>query len=118
MKFLIWTVGGSYRVIDSDNATLAVVAGGRLWSLSEDLAVDGPVATVARSGNKTWFDPMIGIAGGVKLGNGFGLRAQGDYGGFGAGAEHDWQIDGTLGYQIEPRRRGGSGLPLHEGQLR
>ena len=52
------------------------------------------------SGSKTWVDPLIGVAGSVDLGNGFGLHAEADVGGFGAGADIDWQVQGTLQYKF------------------
>ena len=50
------------------------------------------------SGSKTWVDPLIGLAGSVGLGSGFGLHAEADVGGFGVGADIDWQVQGTLQY--------------------
>lgn len=96
---LLWTFGGSYRVVDGGSATLDVLAGGRLWSLDADLAIHGPVGGVDASGSKTWVDPLIGVAGGVDLGNGFGLHGEADIGGFGVGSDIDWQVQATLQYQ-------------------
>ncbi|TIS72383.1 MAG: hypothetical protein E5W94_31050, partial [Mesorhizobium sp.] len=49
--------------------------------------------------SKTWVDPIIGVAGDVALGNGFGLHGEADVGGFGLGADIDWQVQGTLQYR-------------------
>jgi opacity protein-like surface antigen len=99
MKTLIWTFGGSYRLVDNGTATLDVLAGGRLWHLDSDLTVTGPLAVREASGSKTWVDPLIGVAGDVALGNGFGLHGEADVGGFGVGADIDWQVQGTLQYR-------------------
>jgi len=99
LDMVIWTFGGSYRVVDDGTATLDVLAGGRLWYLDTDLTLTGPRQVRETSGSKTWVDPLIGVAGGVGLGSGFGLHAEADVGGFGAGADIDWQVQGTLQYQ-------------------
>ena len=37
---------------------------------------------------------------GARVGNGFGLTAYGDVGGFGVGAHTDWQVLGTVDYSL------------------
>ncbi|WP_208245619.1 hypothetical protein WGT02_37080 (plasmid) [Rhizobium sp. T1470] len=100
LNLFLWTFGGSYRVVDNGRATLDVLAGGRLWSLDSDLTLTGPRDVREASGSKTWVDPLIGVSGNIDLGNGFGLHAEADVGGFGAGADIDWQVQGTLQYQF------------------
>ena len=63
----------------------------------------GPFSTREASGSKTWVDPQIGVAGDVALGNGFGLHGEADVGGFGVGADIDWQVQGTLQYRYSNR---------------
>ena len=50
-----------------------------------------------------WADPLIGGRYHRELGNGFGLTAYGDVGGFGVGAHSDWQVLGTIDYTLNPR---------------
>lgn len=97
---LVWTFGGSYRVIQADRGTVDLLAGGRLWSMDTDVTVTGPFAVRQGSGSQTWVDPLIGIAGRVNLGKGFALRAEADVGGFGVGADVDWQVIGLVQYQV------------------
>ena len=99
MNNVIWTLGGSYRVVDNGTATLDLMAGGRLWYIDADITLAGSVNTFQGSGSKTWVDPIIGVAGSVDLGNGFGLRGAADIGGFGVAADLDWQVVGALEYQ-------------------
>ncbi len=99
MTNIIWTFGGSYRVLDNGTATLDVLAGGRLWYMSTDITLTAAPFTLQASGSKTWVDPIIGISGAVDLGNGFGLHGEADIGGFGAAADLDWQVVGALKYQ-------------------
>jgi hypothetical protein len=59
-------------------------------------------AAVNRSAG--WADPLIGEGYHRELGNGFGLTAYGDVGGFGVGAHTDWQVLGTIDYSLSPSR--------------
>ena len=100
LDLVLWTFGGSYRVVDDGTATLDVLAGGRLWYLDSDLTLTGP-----RDGEGGQRQQDLGrsadwCGGSVGLGNGFGLHAEADVGGFGAGADIDWQVQGTLQYQF------------------
>jgi opacity protein-like surface antigen len=97
---IIWTFAGSFRAVDSDRVSLDVLAGGRLWNLDAEGTLAGPLAVRQRSGSQTWVDPIIGIAGWVELGGGFALQAEGDVGGFGVASDIDWQLLGTLQYQV------------------
>jgi hypothetical protein len=60
----------------------------------------GSFAARQRSGNETWVDPIIGLSGRVELGNRFALQAEGDVGGFGLVSDIDWQVLGTLQYEV------------------
>jgi hypothetical protein len=100
LNTVIWTFAGSYRVIQNDPVTLDLLAGGRLWNLDAELTIAAPGAALQRSGSETWVDPIIGVAGRVKLGSNFALQAEGDVGGFGVNADIDWQVLGTLQYLL------------------
>jgi hypothetical protein len=101
MDTIIWSFGGSFRAIENDRVSLDLLAGGRLWNVDAEGTLVGPLAVRQRSGSKTWVDPIIGIAGRVELGGGFALQAEGDVGGFGLNADIDWQVVGTLQYEID-----------------
>jgi hypothetical protein len=100
LNTIVWTFGGSYRVIDSDRGHLGLLAGGRLWNVNADGSLTGPLAVRQHSGGKTWVDPIVGVNGRLELGAGFALQAEADVGGFGAASDIDWQVMGTLQYQI------------------
>src|SRR6185312_11531206 len=85
--------------IEQDPVTLDLLVGGRLWNVDAKGTVTGFVAR-QRSGSQTWVDPIIGISGRVELGNGFALQAEGDVGGFGLVSDIDWQLLGTIQYQV------------------
>jgi hypothetical protein len=46
----------------------------------------------------SWADPLIAARYHRELGNGFGVTGYADVGGFGAGADLDWQLLGTVDY--------------------
>ena len=101
LKQMIWTFGGSYRVVEDSPITLDLLAGARLWMLDADLTLTSPLNVRQGGRSESWIDPIVGIAGQIKLGGGFALRAEGDVGGFGLGADLDWQVLGTLQYQLD-----------------
>jgi len=59
-----------------------------------------PAASVSRTAG--WGDPLLAGRYHRELGNGFGLTAYGDVGGFGVGAHIDWQVVGTIDYALNP----------------
>lgn len=97
---LVWTFGGSFRALERESVTVDLLAGGRLWNVDAEGTLTGPLAVRQRSGSKTWVDPIVGISGRVELGSGFALRAEGDVGGFGLVSDIDWQLLGTIQYQV------------------
>ena len=54
----------------------------------------------SESGNKWWFDPIIGLRGQINLTRWLFLAIQGDVGGFGAGSQIAWQASGTVGINL------------------
>jgi YfaZ precursor len=100
LDMVIWTFGGSFRVIDIDPGTLDLLVGGRLWNVDAKASLAAGPFAGQRSGSETWVDPIIGISGRVNLGSGFALQAEGDVGGFGLVSDIDWQVLGTIQYQV------------------
>jgi len=100
LKTMVWTFAGSYRVIQDDTVNLDLLAGVRLWMMDVNLTLTGPLAVRQGGRSESWIDPLVGIAGRVKLGGGFALKAEGDVGGFGVGADLDWQVLGVIQYQL------------------
>lgn len=77
--------------------------GFRAWGFSADVSLNPgllPGASVSRSAG--WTDPLIAARYYRDLGNGFGLTAYSDFGGFGVGAHVDWQVLGTVDYFPKP----------------
>lgn len=93
-----------YRVLDQPVQTIDGGLGFRWWGVIADTILTGrllPTISVNESGS--WADPLIVGRYHRDFANGFGLTAYGDVGGFGIAAHADWQIAGTLDYQVNPR---------------
>ncbi len=92
-----------YRVLDQPAQTIDGGLGFRWWGQSADTTLNGrllPTTSVSEIGS--WADPLLVARYHRDFGNGFGLTAYGDVGGFGIGAHVDWQITGTLDYRLKP----------------
>jgi hypothetical protein len=92
-----------YHAVDQPVQSLDGGGGFRAWGISSELTLNGgllPTTSVNRSAE--WGDPLIAARYRRDLGNGFGLTAYGDLGGFGLAAHVDWQLLGTLDYTLKP----------------
>jgi hypothetical protein len=90
-----------YRVLNQPNQTIDAGLGLRFWDASTETMFNGrllPTTNVKDSGD--WTDPLIAARFHGDFGNGFGLTAYGDLGGFAIAAHTDWQISGTLDYAL------------------
>jgi hypothetical protein len=92
-----------YHAVERPVQTIDGGVGFRSWGLSTGLTLNGgllPTTSLNRAGG--WADPLIAARYHRDFGNGFGLTAYGDVGGFGIAAHADWQIVGTLDYALKP----------------
>jgi hypothetical protein len=124
-----------YRLINCEKASLSIVAGARYNYMSGDVHIardSDPRFPILRDllgiplslrvfGEKDWVDPVVGMAGKVRLAKAISLWAKGDVGGFDAnsdsvfklgsvggrpaivrGTGNDWsyQVQGGLGFQV------------------
>jgi hypothetical protein len=91
-----------YHVLDQPIQSLDAGAGVRAWGFSAGLTLNGGLQpTVGESRSAGWADPLIAARYHRELGDGFGLTAYGDVGGFGLGAHVDWQVLGTIDYALK-----------------
>jgi len=91
-----------YHAVDQPLQSIDTGVGFRAWGVSSELTLNGgllPTTGVNRSAQ--WGDPLIAARYHRDLGNGFGLTAYGDVGGFGLAAHVDWQVSGTLDYALK-----------------
>ncbi len=93
-----------YRLLDQPGQTADAGLGFRFWGASAATTLNGrflvPTVSVTEAGN--WTDPLIAARYHRDLGNGLGLTAYGDVGGFGIAAHSDWEVIGTLDYVWNP----------------
>jgi hypothetical protein len=90
-----------YRALEDPMQFADAGLGFRAWGFSMNLNLNGgalPATSVLRTAG--WGDPLIAARYHRELGNGFGLTAYGDVGGFGVGAHIDWQVIGTVDYAL------------------
>jgi hypothetical protein len=92
-----------YRAFEDPVQFADAGIGFRAWGFSMNLNLNPgllPGTSVKRSDG--WTDPLLGARYHRELGNGWGLTAYGDFGGFGVGAHVDWQLLGTVDYAPNP----------------
>jgi hypothetical protein len=99
-----------YRLLESPNQFADLGAGFRAWGFAANLELNpGMLAGQSVARRAGWGDPLIGGRYHFDFGNGFGLSAYGDIGGFDLGAHTDWQVVGTVDYALN------SWINLHVG---
>jgi hypothetical protein len=92
-----------YHAIEQPVQSLDGGVGFRAWGVSSGVTLNGGLLpTMSTSRSSGWGDPLIAARYRRDLGNGFGLTAYGDVGGFGLAAHVDWQLLGTLDYTLKP----------------
>jgi hypothetical protein len=97
---LFTTIGGFYRVVETDTFHVDLIPGMRVWSADTELELEtGLLAGLRDSDEETWVDPLIGARGNAALFDGFSVNAYADIGGFGSASELTWQLAGTLDWQ-------------------
>lgn len=85
------------RVHDSDQVTVDVLGGARLWDLGGRVSV--PLAGVSAAPDKTFVDPVVATRINAPLAPRLSGLLQADIGGFGVGSDMTYQVTGTLNYR-------------------
>lgn len=90
-----------YRVFESPTQFADLGGGFRAWGFDANLSLNpGLLPGVSVNRTAGWGDPLLAGRYHFDFGNGFGLTAYGDLGGFGVGAHTDWQLVGTVDYAL------------------
>lgn len=87
-----------YRVYDTPDLTVDLLAGARLWRISNDVTVRYADYSVKHGERFGWVDPLIGLRIFYNINPKLSLQAQADVGGAGIGAEKTWQALATANY--------------------
>jgi hypothetical protein len=99
-----------YRTTVSPAEYVDLGVGVRAWGVDGSIALSqGVLRPVTVTNGTAWAEPLIAARYRRDFGNGFSATAYADVGGFGAGANIDWQLIGMLDYTIRP------GVELHAG---
>jgi hypothetical protein len=92
-----------YHVLAQPGQSLDAGIGFRAWVFTADTTLNGRIVrTVSFTRSAEWADPLIAARYHYDFGNGLGLTAYGDVGGFGVAAHVDWQLIGTIDYAWKP----------------
>jgi hypothetical protein len=103
-KLAATTVYAGYRVVETDRASLDLLAGGRFYTLDATLSLTpGRLAGRSRSYDDDWADPVFGLRGRYDFNEKWYATALADMGGFSGDADSSWQAFGSLGYQFNAR---------------
>jgi hypothetical protein len=90
-----------YRIFSAPNQFADFGGGFRAWGFSSNISLNpGLLRGVAVNRSAGWGDPLLAGRYHYDFGNGIGLTAYGDLGGFGLGAHTDWQVIGTVDYAL------------------
>jgi hypothetical protein len=88
-----------YRGMDTPEQYIDVGIGVRPWGFSANMTLNaGSLPRTSITRDVSWADPLIAARYHRELGYGFGVTAYADAGGFGAGADLDWQLMGLIDY--------------------
>ncbi len=84
-----------------------VYAGGRAWWLDNRFEVETTTAsglgTIKKGSDASWVDPIIGVAGQYRLDERWEIFGGADIGGFGVGADIEWNLFGGANYLVNDR---------------
>ena len=101
VDIFVGTFGGSYRAIETEHASLDLLAGARVWSVDTEVKLRGGLLPNQKfEDDESWADPVIGLHGLYRFDNGIFITTFSHVGGFGVGSHLTWDTFGALGYQF------------------
>jgi hypothetical protein len=92
-----------YRMIDSPKFKADFITGYRYWHNGAQLNITGPQRTFGVKASTNYADPVVGGRFQIPLSPKLFATIWGDVGGWGAGAQLEYQITSGLTYSIKPR---------------
>jgi hypothetical protein len=99
---VIATAEVGYRVSDAGGYAVDALAGARYWYLGATLTLTPSPTGSSVSKSDYWFDPIVGARISKSILPRLDATVMGDIGGFGVGADVDYQVVGALGFKITP----------------
>lgn len=92
-----------YRVVDEESFTLDLLAGARVWDISDDLTARYAGFSLSFDEDFGWVDPIVAARGFFRLSDDWSILVHGDVGGFDVGSSFTAQALATLNYTINDR---------------
>ncbi len=90
-----------YRLVDEEKIKFDVMTGFRYWHLSQNLKFSPSILNLNISPSQNWVDPLVGVRIQTPISRRLEVNLAGDVGGWGVGAELDYQVAGFLGYKVK-----------------
>ncbi|MGY6411632.1 MAG: hypothetical protein ACXIUV_11500 [Alkalilacustris sp.] len=95
------TVTGGWRVTDTLDGTLDLMAGFRHWSVNGRVNV--PLVGLGASASRSFTDPILAARAHLRFTPEWSALVYGDVGGFGVGSRSTSQVLGTVNYRVGPQ---------------
>jgi len=99
-QLIIGTLMGEYRVAEWGQSSVDLMAGARVWGVTNDLSISG---LGSASDDQYWVDPMIGVKSRLQGASRWYLTGWAMIGGFGVSSDIDWDLFGGIGYEVSDR---------------
>jgi hypothetical protein len=92
-----------YRVLDGEKIKMDALLGVRYWHLGSSLQFTPSLVGGTLSASQNWADPLMGARIQAPLAPRVLVSIRGDAGGWGAGAQLDYQLVGSLEFKLNPK---------------
>jgi hypothetical protein len=99
---IILTPKVGLRVIDEEKVKIDALTGFRYWHLGESLAFEPSALGLSFSNSQNWVDPQVGARIQLAVAPKVAVNVLGDVGGWGTGANLEYQVVGLLGFRVKP----------------
>lgn len=97
-------IAAEYRVVETAETSVDLMAGARIWSVETEIDPQGgPADALFFSDGDTWVDPIIGARARFDVTENIYLTGWGMVGGFGVGADITWDVMAAVGYEVNDR---------------
>ena len=92
-------LSGIFRLHGADKFSLDVLPGIQYYNGDSDVTIQGTNPSMT-SGNRSFWDPVLGLRVRTKLLNKIGINAYGNVGGFGLSSQTTAQVAAVIGYDL------------------
>lgn len=96
----VFGAAAGYSVIKEPEYSVDIFGGARYWSIDSELTLTGPVARRSISHSEDWLDPIVGARFAVPFSENWYFQVSTTVGGFGVGADLEWDLFSTVRYRL------------------